>query len=642
MKALQLRSPLNVSYFNSGGGFSSVELSIYVNRDVTDIDTTTVPDYSLVSEPINNRVNFEIAELIRSKNDYLYEDDFYTARDTATYVLLRAVLLDSDGDEIDTKYNFFKVRDGYVDRNEVQLLNSEIDPDPRNWSDNLNATISTGTNDSFSGTDAYSITDTTDPEPYILENKLQLTGIHTLSCFVLGDKHIQIGKDSDNYIIIRPSTGIILGVVGDVLSYDIFRVGEWFKVSIVQNMSLNDGLRIRERVGSGEALIKIFNPTIIKGNLLNFTPSEVLLQSNTQVFSHTSIRPPYMVDRKESVAYNLNSYLNSEIDPDPRTWSNEFNTTIAADGDDPFGGTDAYSISDTNDADPFILRDVLQLTGIHTLSCFVLGDKHIQIGKDSDNYININPSTGIILGVVGDVLSYDIFRVGEWFKISIVQNMSLNDGLRIRDTIPTGPGAIRLFNPTIIKGNLLKFTPTSIRPLAYNLNSSLRDFFIANPLVDSAISITSEREFFLINQTLTIPEKILCEPKYTPVKVSFINKFGVKQDLVFFKKREDSFNTTQQDFKANILRNGTYLPHTGQKQIINKQASAKVKLNTGFYPEEFNEVFKQLQYSINYWIDDEPAILTGSNFAFKTSVNDKLINYSFDFEYANPDINDIR
>jgi len=120
MKALQLRSPLNVSYFKSERGFSSLELSIYVNRDVTDIDTTTVPDYSLIAEPINNRVNFEIAELIRSKNDYLYEDDFYTARDTATYVLLRAVLLNSDGDQIQVKYNFFKVRDGYVDRNEVQ------------------------------------------------------------------------------------------------------------------------------------------------------------------------------------------------------------------------------------------------------------------------------------------------------------------------------------------------------------------------------------------------------------------------------------------------------------------------------------------------------------------------------------------
>ena len=483
MKALQLRSPINVSYFNSGGGFSSLELSIYVNRDVTNINTNTVADYSLIAEPINNRVNFEIAELIRSKNDYLYEDDFYTARDTATYVLLRAVLLDSDGDEIETKYNFFKVRDGYVDRNEVQLLDSEINPDPRTWSNEFNRTITADGDDPFGGTDAYSISDTNDADPFVIRDILQLTGIHTLSCFVLGDKPIQIGKDSDNYIIINPSTGIILGVVGDVLSYDIFRVGGWFKISIVQNMSLNDGFKIREQIPAGAALIKIFNPTIIKGNLLNLTPSEVLLQSNTQVISHTSIRPLYMVDRKESVAYDLNS--------------------TSADRD-------------------------------------------------------------------------------------------------------------------------------------------LRAFFIANPLVNSAIASITRREVFLINQTLTIPENILCEIKYTPVKVSFINKFGVIQDLVFFKKREDSFNTTQQDFKANILRNGTYLPHTGQKQIINKQASAKLKLSTGFYPEDFNEVFKQLQYSINYWIDDEPAILTGSNFAFKTSVNDKLINYSFDFEYANPDINDIR
>jgi hypothetical protein len=493
MKAIQLRSPLNVSYSSEDSSFASCDFSIFVNRDVTNINTNTVADYSLIAEPINNRVNFEIAELIRSKNDYLYEDDFYTARDTATYVLLRAVLLDSDGDEIDTKYNFFKVRDGYVDRNEVQLLNSEINPDPRTWSDNDNTTISTGTNDSFSGTDAYSITDTTDPEPYILENKLQLTGIHTLSCFVLGGEPIQIGKDSSNYIIINPSTGIILGVVGDVLSYDIFRVGEWFKISIVQNMSLNDGLRIRERMGAGEDSIKIFNPTIIKGNLVNFTPSEVLLQSNTTTFSSDSIEPKVMFDRKESVSYNA-----------------------------------VYFVS---------------------------------------------PNQDLFYGLKG-----------------IFAFLPLKTSFYLTSTN-------------------LPFTKTNLS---------------------------------LIGNTLEIIFKLICEPKYTPVKVSFINKFGVIQDLVFFKKREDSFNTTQQDFKANILRNGTYLPHTGQKQIINKQASAKVKLNTGFYPEDFNEVFKQLQYSTNYWIDDEPAILTGSNFAFKTSVNDKLINYSFDFEYANPDINDIR
>jgi len=493
MKALQLRSPLNVSYFNSGGGFSSLELSIYVNRDVTDIDTTTVPDYSLIAEPINNRVNFEIAELIRSKNDYLYEDDFYTARDTATYVLLRAVLLDSDGDEIEVKYNFFKVRDGYVDRNEVQLLNSEIDPDPRTWSDNDNSTISTGTNDSFSGTDAYSITDTTDPEPWVLRNVLQVEGIYTLSLFISGTKEIQFGKDDSNLIVFDLDTGQVSFTTGNVIGYDIFKVGTFYKISIVFNMAIGDSFRLRESAKKGSDLTRVFNPTIIKGNLINFNPVDVLLQSNTTTFSSDSIEPKVMFDRKESVSYNA-----------------------------------VYSVS---------------------------------------------PSQDLFSDLKG-----------------IFASLPLKTSFYLTSTN-------------------LPFTKTNLS---------------------------------LIGNTLEIIFKLICEPKYTPVKVSFINKFGVIQDLVFFKKREDSFNTTQQDFKANILRNGTYLPHTGQKQIINKQASAKLKLSTGFYPEEFNEVFKQLQYSINYWIDDEPAILTGSNFAFKTSVNDKLINYSFDFEYANPDINDIR
>ena len=484
MKALQLRSPINVSYSSEDSSFASCEFSIYVNRDVTNINTNTVADYSLIAEPINNRVNFEIAELIRSKNDYLYEDDFYTARDTATYVLLRAVLLDSDGDEIEVKYNFFKVRDGYVDRNEVQLLNSEISPDVRTWNDNSDVSISLNFGP-FSGTvSSYILNDTTDPDKYIIKNILQLTGIYTLSCFITGSSIIEIGKNFQNYITFDFGSGQLVGVTGTVIAYDIFKVGDWYKISVTQTMALGDQFRIAEANASDDDRIRVFNPTIIKGNLINFTSTEVLLQSNTTIFSHENVKPIYVLDRKESVAYTVTSLSGS---------------------------------------------------------------------------------------------------------------------------------------------------------------TNIRSFFISNPLLNLYRVITPQQtDFFLIETSQSTFQKVLCETKYTPVKVSFINKFGVIQDLVFFKKRVDTFNTSQQDFKANILRNGTYLPHTGQKQIINKQASAKVKLNTGFYPEDFNEVFKQLQYSTNYWIDDEPAILTGSNFAFKTSVNDKLINYSFDFEYANPDINDIR
>ena len=480
MKAIQLRSPLNLSYVSTDASFTSLELSIFINADVTAIDTTTTPDYFLLGEPIGLRLDFEIAELIRSKNNYTYKSDFYTTRDTATYVLVRAVLKDDTDAVISKQYNLIKVRDGYVERNEVQSLYSEIDPDIRNWSSLVRAEISSGKSDPFGGTDAYNVTDTDNDESYILGNAVNVTGVYTLSVFVLsgsGSTSLKIGSGNDDSLFLF--NGNIISVSSSVIAYDVFRVGSWYKVSVVLDFVTNDLVTISESPPANPAFNRIFNPTLIKGNLLNFTPTEVLLQSNTTTFSSDSIEPKFMLDRKESVAYTVS-------------------------------------------------------------------------------------------------------------------------------------------------------------------NANLNTIFIASPLLTAYVTTILNTSFFIISVTQLTNQKLVCETKYTPVKVSFINKFGVIQDLVFFKKRVDTFNTSQQDFKANILRNGTYLPHTGQKQIISKTASAEVKLNTGFYLEEFNEVFKQLVYSTSYWIDDEPAILKSTNFVFKTSVNDKLIDYAFDFEYANPDINDIR
>jgi len=479
MKAIQLRSPLNLSYVSTDASFTSLELSIFINSDVTAIDTTTTPDYFLLGEPIGLRLDFEIAELIRSKNNYTYREDFYTTRDTATYVLVRAVLLDDSGDQIEVKYNLIKVRDGYVDRNEVQLLNSEIDPDIRNWSGNFGTSISINQSDPFGGTDAYFASDNDTAFSAALVNDLPLSGVHTLSVFLKGQTTLAIGNNTTKSIRINLSTGSVSTVNSSVISYDVFKVGGWYKVSVVIDLNPNLFFVISEINPPNNFSVFVFNPTVTKGNLVNFTPAEVLLQSNTTTFLSDNIQPKYMLDRKESVAYTVS-------------------------------------------------------------------------------------------------------------------------------------------------------------------NDNLNTIFIASPLLTAYITTILNTSFFIISVTQLTPQKVICETKYTPVRLGFINKFGVIQDLVFFKKRVDTFNTSQQDFKANILRNGTYLPHTGQKQIISKTASAEVKLNTGFYPQDFNEVFKQLVYSISYWIDDEPAILKSTNFVFKTSVNDKLIDYAFDFEYANPDINDIR
>lgn len=80
--------------------------------------------------------------------------------------------------------------------------------------------------------------------------------------------------------------------------------------------------------------------------------------------------------------------------------------------------------------------------------------------------------------------------------------------------------------------------------------------------------------------------------------------------------------------------------------MLTKNGSEKLTLNTGFYPEEYNEVFKQMQLSEDCWIEVNnktlPVNITSSELAYKTNLNDKLINYTINIEYAFDTINNIR
>ena len=136
------------------------------------------------------------------------------------------------------------------------------------------------------------------------------------------------------------------------------------------------------------------------------------------------------------------------------------------------------------------------------------------------------------------------------------------------------------------------------------------------------------------------------ECKYNPYKVTFVNKFGALQDLWFFKRSNLSLQTKQESYKANIVTNGTYSINSRQKTVFNKTGAERLQLNTGFYPESYNEVFRQLTLSEEVWIDYDgdtlPISVMSSSLNYKTSVNDKLINYTIDVEFANNKINNIR
>ena len=84
---------------------------------------------------------------------------------------------------------------------------------------------------------------------------------------------------------------------------------------------------------------------------------------------------------------------------------------------------------------------------------------------------------------------------------------------------------------------------------------------------------------------------------------------------------------------------------------INKEAKEKISLNSGYYPEGYNAVFEQLLESEQIWIQTLSAVGTTqylplnvitSSFTKKTKLNDRLIDYTIEFEEAYDKINNIR
>ena len=149
----------------------------------------------------------------------------------------------------------------------------------------------------------------------------------------------------------------------------------------------------------------------------------------------------------------------------------------------------------------------------------------------------------------------------------------------------------------------------------------------------------------------TIKVNVLEECKYEPKKVTFINKFGALQDMYFFKKAVEKMTVKKESYKANILNaNKTYSISSHTNRDFNITAKESITLSSGFLSEEYNEVFKQMMLSEKVWITNIietgeqvlPINVKTSNITYKTSLNDRLVDYTFDFDYSFNVINNIR
>lgn len=141
------------------------------------------------------------------------------------------------------------------------------------------------------------------------------------------------------------------------------------------------------------------------------------------------------------------------------------------------------------------------------------------------------------------------------------------------------------------------------------------------------------------------------ECKFKPHKVTFVNKNGVLDDMYFFKKLTDSMTTKRESYNANTIKaDNTYSINQHNKREFNITANSMVKLSSGYLNESSNEKFKQLLLSEKVWItrtfkNDElvlPINIKTSSISYKTSLNDKLVDYTIEFKDSYNAINNIR
>jgi len=148
--------------------------------------------------------------------------------------------------------------------------------------------------------------------------------------------------------------------------------------------------------------------------------------------------------------------------------------------------------------------------------------------------------------------------------------------------------------------------------------------------------------------TETIYIEVINECKYTPNKISFLNQYGVVQDLWFFKRRNDSVNVANSQYLENTL---TASLSSGVNYSLNSAvniphshtATKSIQMNTGFVDESYNNVIQELMLSQRVWIHEDsnvyPVLPKTKQLNYKTSLNDKLINFTLDFDYAFNEIN---
>lgn len=332
--------------------------------------------------------------------------------------------------------------------------------------------------------------------------------------------------------------------------------------------------------------------------------------------------PQYTLNATAFVNSNGNRYAEIDIAPYCRDY---VDVTFDFDQNNPSNATwieyDLYFTSELSDV-------------------FILDGSYKMIGLDGYNY----PHEGYNNTLPERLLmSTDVLYLpsGNTTTIPVLQDYVTN---------------VSLYTEAVLVGSEI---PVQSTDLTLSSEESADVVYYADTFVSGEVVRTAKFTYGGGRPAQDVQIKYNDECRNDPVEVSFVNRYGVIQRAWFFGKSTQSLTTEKEMYKKNLLNGtGSYDVFKHQNDILNKNGKQRITCNTGFYPEDNNILWKELMLSEKVWLYTSevkslstnfdstnitmPVTLVSSSLDFKTTLDDKLINYTFVFEYSIDVINTIR
>ena len=219
--------------------------------------------------------------------------------------------------------------------------------------------------------------------------------------------------------------------------------------------------------------------------------------------------------------------------------------------------------------------------------------------------------------------------------------------------IYTGPGASTRPNRIYYEGSNGDIQYVTVQPTGSATQNLIAQYPIGPAQSGFPISTTGLEWYTIeaysgsVQLGATIRYEINCVQKYPNIRIKWKNKFGQFDYFNFYGSSATTFGTAQKVYQPQI---GSWTSSTLSYQkyetaIRNYTVddNQTLTVNTQFIPQDYNDIIKQMLVSDEiYWVYDEandlvkPLSIINNSMRFKTGVVDKLIQYTFTFNFGQP------